>query len=93
MSLIPAGDSSNAKNKLGDILNRVEEIYDYQIDPDCVEQKLADLEDRSRNNLRVDDILQTPGEIWVDHEEKLQQVLQEKPGLECPTEIERAHQT
>ena len=49
--------------------------YDYQIDPDYVEQNLIDLEDRSRrNNPRVDGILETPGDTWEDCEEKLQQV-------------------
>ena len=53
-----------------------------------------ELEDRSRrNNLKVDGILETPGETWEDCEEKLQQVFQEKLGLECPIEIERAHLT
>ena len=85
---------SNAESKLVDIKHRIEEIYDYQIDPEYVEQKLIDLEDRSRrNNLRVDGILETPGETWEDCEEKLQQVFQEKLGLECPIEIERAHRT
>ena len=42
--------------------------------------------------MRVDGILETPGETWEDCEETLQQVLQEKPVLECPIEMERAHQ-
>ena len=65
--------ANNAESKLADIEHRIEEIYDYQIDPEYVEQKLIDLEDRSRrNNLRVDSILETPGETWEDREEKLQ---------------------
>ena len=35
---------SNAENKLVDIKQRIEKIYDYQIDPDYVLQKLIDLE-------------------------------------------------
>ena len=64
-------------------------------DPDYAEQKeLIDLEDRSRkNNLRVDCIIETSGETWEDHKEKLLQVFQEKLSLECPIEIERAHRT
>ena len=63
---------NNAENKLADIEQQTEETYDYQIDPDYVEQKLRDLEDRSRrNNLRVDGIPETPGETWKDCEEKL----------------------
>ena len=85
---------NNVENKLADIKHRMEEICDYQIDPDYVEQKLIDLEDRSRrNNQRVDGILETPAERWEDSEEKLQQVFQEKLGLECPIAIKQAHQT
>ena len=66
---------SNAKNKLVDIEQRIEEIYYYQIDLDHVKQKLIDLDDRSRrNNLRVDRILETLEDTWEDCEEKLQQV-------------------
>ena len=66
---------NNAKNKLVDIEQRIEEIYDYQIDLDHVKQKLIDLDDRSRrNNLRVDRILETLEDTWEDCEEKLQQV-------------------
>ena len=46
---------NNAENKRADIEHRTEEIYDYQIDPEYVEQKLIDLEDG---------ILKTPGETW-----------------------------
>ena len=54
---------NNVENKVVNIKHRVEDIYDYQIDLDYVEQKLIDLEDRSRrSNLRVDGILETPGE-------------------------------
>ena len=85
---------NNAENKLADIEHRINEIYDYQIDPDYVERKLIDLEDRLRkSNLRVDGILETPWKTWEDCEEKLQQVFQEKLGLVCSIEIERAHRT
>ena len=45
-----------------------------------VEQKLIDLEDRSRrNNLKVDGTLEISRETWeADCEEKLQEVFQEK---------------
>ena len=85
---------NNPEHKLADIEHQIEEIYDYQIDPEYVEQKVIDLEDRSRRNkLRVDGILGTLGETWENCEEKLQHVFQEKLGLECPIEIERAHRT
>ena len=41
---------NNAANKLADIKHQIEEIYDNQIDPDYIEQKIMDLEDRSRTN-------------------------------------------
>ena len=42
---------------LNDLSDRVDEIYDYQVDPEYVTNKLIDLEDRSRrNNLRIDGI-------------------------------------
>ena len=64
----------------------------HQIDPENVEQKLIDLDDRSRrNDLIGDGILQIAEISWEDCEEKLQQLLPEKLGLEFPTEIERAY--
>ena len=60
---------NNTENELADIEHRIEDIYDYQIDLVQVEQKLIDLEDRSRRtNLRVDVVLGTPGEKWEDCE-------------------------
>ena len=42
---------------LNDLSDRVDEIYDYQLDPEYVTNKLIDLEDRSRrNNVRADGI-------------------------------------
>ena len=41
----------------------------------------------------MDGILESSGETWEDCQQKLQQVFQEKPGLECPIEIQRAHRT
>ena len=64
----------------------------HQIDPENVEQKLIDLDDRSRrNDLIGDGILQIAEISWEDCEEKLQQLLPEKLGLEFPTEIEREY--
>ena len=51
------------------------------------------MENSRGNNLIVDGILETPGEAWKGCEKKLQQVFQEKRGLEFPIEIEQAHQT
>ena len=35
---------------LNDLSDRVDEIYDYQVDPEYVTNKLIDLENRSRRN-------------------------------------------
>ena len=44
---------------------KVEEIYDYQIEPDEVEKKLTDLENLSmRNNLRKDGVAEENCESW-----------------------------
>ena len=50
---------------LNDLSDRVDEIYDYQVDPEYVTNKLIDLEDRSRrNNLRMDGISESRNETW-----------------------------
>ena len=44
-------------------------MYDYQLDPAFIEDKLIDLEDRSRrNNIEIDDIKERPNGTWEDCE-------------------------
>ena len=44
---------------------RIRDIYEYQVDPNYVLAKLAELEDRSRrNNLGIDGINEEKGETW-----------------------------
>ena len=44
---------------------RVRDIYEYQVDPNLLLEKLAELEDRSRrNNLRIHGINEEKGETW-----------------------------
>ena len=63
---------------LNDLYDRVDEIYDYQVDPDYVTNKLIDLEDRSRrNNLRIDGIPESKNETWEKCEEEVQKVFKE----------------
>ena len=51
------------EENLGHIESHAQEMYDYQLDPAFIEDKLLDLEDRSRrNNLRVDGIKERPNE-------------------------------
>ena len=52
---------AHMKENLGHIESRVQEMHEYQLDPDFIEDKLTDLEDRlRRNNLRVDGIKERP---------------------------------
>ena len=45
------------ETELDDLKDKVQEIWDYQINPDYIQHKLVELEDRSRrNNLRIDGI-------------------------------------
>ena len=44
------------QRKVSSLEEKVQEIYDYQIDPDEVGKKIADLKDHpSRINLRIDE--------------------------------------
>ena len=50
------------QRKVSSFEEKIDEIYDYQIDLDEVEKKLTDLEDRSRrNNLRIDRVAEENG--------------------------------
>ena len=69
----------------------IQEIYEYQIDPKYIQDKLRELEDRTcRNNIRFDGIKQTKGETWNDCKKKVQDMLAQKLRLDG-IEIERAH--
>ena len=56
------GKVQNMQRNVSSFEEKIDEIYDYQIDPDEVEKKLTDLEDRSRrNNLRIDRVAEENG--------------------------------
>ena len=76
---------------LSDLSNRVDEIYDYQVDPEYVTNKLTNLEDRSRsNNLGIDGISESRNEFCQESEEEIQKVFSENLGVKN-IQIERAH--
>ena len=78
---------------LNDLSNRVDKIYEYQVDPEHVTNKLTDLENRSRrNNLRTDGIPESRNETWEEREEEIQIVFNEKLGVKN-VQIERAHRS
>ena len=60
------------QRKVSSLGEKVEEIYYYyQIDPDEVEKRFTDFEDRSRrNNLRIDEVAEENGESWDNCEQK-----------------------
>ena len=69
----------NTDADLNDLNNCVDDIYDYQMDPEYVTNKLIDWEDRPRrNNLRVDDISESRNGTWEECEEEIQKVFNEK---------------
>ena len=78
--------------KVSSLEEKVEEIYDYQVDPDEIEKKLTDLEDRSRrNNLRIDGLAEENGESWDDCERKVKEIFADRLELENDVIFERAH--
>ena len=59
----------NMQRQFRSLEEKVEEIDDYQIDPDEVEIKLTDLEHHSRKNkLQKDEVAEKNGESWDDCE-------------------------
>ena len=67
-------------------------MYDYQLDPAFTEDKLIELEDRSRrNNLRIDGIKQRPNEIWEDCEKELNTLFEKSLGIEEEVGTEIKH--
>ena len=71
---------------------RIQEINEWQLDPEYVHNKLVDLQNRSRrNNLRIDGIKEKVGESWEDWEAEVEKVFREKLNIEDKIIIERAH--
>ena len=76
----------------------LKEIYECQIDTDCVNDsltdvrnKLTELEDRSRrNNIRINGIAEEPGEAWEECERKFLRLLSYELVIKDVV-IERGH--
>ena len=82
------------EENMKDVDARVRDIYEYQVDPNYVLDKLAELEDRSRkNNLRIDGINEEKGETWEICETKIKNIFQEKLEIHDDIIIDRAHIT
>ena len=82
------------KEKAEHLDERIREIYEWQLDPEYVHNKLVELEDRSRrNNLSIDGIKEKVGESWEDCEAEVEKPFREKLDIEDKIIIERAHRT
>ena len=65
------------------INSNVNEIYEYQMDPQYVEEKLIELEDRPRRcSLRIDGVEEGKGETWDQCEEKVLDIFTNQLGIE-----------
>ena len=89
---------NNLEENMCKVKEDLKEIYEYQIDPDYlnnsltdIRNKLTELEDRSRtNNIRIDGIVEEPWETWEECERKVQRLLSEELDINNVV-IERAH--
>ena len=77
-----------------DVDARIRDLCEYQIEPNYVLDKLAEVEDISRsNNLRIDGINEEKGETWKMRERKIKNIFQEKLEIHGDIIIERADRT
>ena len=84
----------NLEENMKDVDARIQDIYKYQVDPNYVLDKFAELQDRSRrNNLRTDGINEEKGKTWEMCETKIKNIFQEKLEIHDDIIIERAHRT
>ena len=73
---------------------RIRDICEYQIDPNYILDKFAEVEDISRrNNLRTDGINEEKGETWKMCKTKIKNIFQEKLEIHDNIIIERADRT
>ena len=81
---------TNIKDNLNQVKTEIQELGEDVLDPDYVTNKLIELEDRSRpNNIRIDGIEEKQYEAWDRCEEKVQQVIKDRLGIEDEVEIHR----
>ena len=82
------------KTELDSFEDKVQDIWDNQINSDYIQHKLIELEVRSRrNNIRIDGIEEKEREAWEIYEAKATKVFKENLGIEKEIIIERAHRT
>ena len=82
------------ETKLDNLEDKVQDIWDYQIDPDYIQHKSIETEDRSRrNDIRIDGIEEEEGGVWEIFQAKATKVFKKKLGIENKIIIEGAHRT
>ena len=89
---------TDVEKKISTFEIKMDETYDYQIEPHYVndsllelQDKISKMEDRSRwNNIGVDGVTEEKGETWEDCENKFLKILKDKLEIENVTR-ERAH--
>ena len=80
------------KNKL--LQNQKHHQQQQPVIPDLkeIEDKLNDLENRSRrNNLKINGVFEEKNESWSQNEKKLQEIMKDQLQFERGNETERAH--
>ena len=86
---------AKAENKVEKLQKQINELWDYQVDPERIEfteRKIVDLDDQSRkNNLSIDGISEKENETWDECEQEVQSLIQDKLGIAENIVIERAH--
>ena len=82
------------EESMKDVDARLRDIYKYQVNPNYVLEKLAELKDRlCRNNLHVDGINKEKNETWEMSQIKIKNVFQGKLEIHEDIIIECAHRT
>ena len=88
---------AKAEKKVEKLQEQINELWDYQIDPERLEfteRKIVELEDRlRRNNLRIDGITEKENETWDECEQEVQSLIKDKLGIAENIIIERARRT
>ena len=73
---------AHVKKNLGITESRVQEIYNFQLDPVFTEDKLIDRKDWfKQNNAGIDDIKERPNQIWEKSEKEPEFTSKSDPGI------------
>ena len=83
---------AKAEKKVEKLQENINELWDYQVDPERLEFTERKLEDQSRrNNLCIDGITENENETWNECEQEVQSLIRDKLGIAENIVIERAH--